>query len=51
MSYQRQGRKLRVETYTELVPLTVKTGDYAAFRAFCQTADEALQREFRIALP
>ncbi len=51
VSYQRNGRKLRVETYTELVPMTVKAEDYAAFRAFCQAADEALQREFRIALP
>ncbi len=51
VSYQRQGRKLRVETYTELVPLTVDPADYPAFRAFCQAADEALQREIRIALP
>ncbi len=51
VSYQREGRKLRVETYTELVPLTVKTEDYAAFRAFCLAADEALQREIRIELP
>ena len=51
VSYQRDGRKLRVETYTELAPLTVGTADYAAFRAFCQAADEALQREVRIVLP
>ena len=49
--YARDGRKLRVETYTELVPLTVETKDYAAFRAFCKAADEALQREVRIVLP
>ncbi len=51
VSYVREGRKLRVETYTELVPLTVKTTEYAAFRAFCKSADEALQREVRITLP
>jgi transglutaminase-like putative cysteine protease len=51
VSYARNGRKLRVETYTELVPLTVETPDYAAFRAFCRAADEALQREVRIELP
>ncbi len=51
VSYQRQGQKLRVETYTELVPLTVATEDYAAFRSFCRAADEALQREVRIVLP
>jgi hypothetical protein len=51
VSYKRTGRKLRVETYTELLPLTVGTGDYAAFRAFCRSADEALQREVRIELP
>jgi hypothetical protein len=51
VSYRRDGRKLRVETYTELVPLTVGTSDYAAFRAFCQAADEALRREVRIELP
>jgi hypothetical protein len=51
VSYARDGRKLRVETYTELVPLTVETRDYAAFRAFCKAADEALQREVRIKLP
>jgi transglutaminase-like putative cysteine protease len=51
VSYQRQGRNLRVETYTELLPLTVATADYAAFRSFCRAADEALQREVRIVLP
>jgi hypothetical protein len=51
VSYQRTGRKLRVETYTELAPLTVATADYPAFRAFCKAADAALQREVRIALP
>jgi cellulose synthase operon protein C len=51
VSYKRLGQKLRVETYTELVPLTVGTEDYAAFRAFCRSADEALQREVRIELP
>lgn len=51
VSYARDGRKLRVETYTELVPLTVETTDYAAFRAFCKAADAALQREVRIKLP
>jgi transglutaminase-like putative cysteine protease len=51
VNYHRHGRKLRVETYTELAPLTVDAGDYAAFRAFCQAADQALQREVRIALP
>jgi cellulose synthase operon protein C len=51
VSYVRDGRKLRVETYTELVPLTVKVADYAAFRAFCKSADEALQREVRVTLP
>jgi transglutaminase-like putative cysteine protease len=50
VKYQRDGRKLRVETYTELVPLTVETADYAAFRAFCKAADEALQREVKIVL-
>lgn len=50
VKYQRDGRKLRVETYTELVPLTVETADYGAFRAFCKAADEALQREVRIVL-
>jgi transglutaminase-like putative cysteine protease len=51
VSYHRNGRKLRVETYTELLPLTVATTDYPAFRAFCKTADAALQREVRIVLP
>jgi transglutaminase-like putative cysteine protease len=51
VSYLRQGRKLHVETYTELVPLTVETANYAGFRAFCQAADEALQKEVRIVLP
>jgi transglutaminase-like putative cysteine protease len=51
VSYQRTGRKLRVETYTELAPLTVSAKDYPAFRAFCTAADAALQREVRIALP
>jgi hypothetical protein len=51
VSYLRTGNKLRVETYTELVPLTVATADYADFRAFCRAADEALQREVRIVLP
>jgi hypothetical protein len=51
VSYHRQGDKLHVETYTELVPLTVAPSDYAAFRTFCRAADEALQREVRIALP
>jgi transglutaminase-like putative cysteine protease len=51
VSYARTGRKLQVETYTELAPLTVGTQDYAAFRAFCLAADEALQREVRIVLP
>jgi len=50
VSYRQNGRKLRVETYTELLPLTVAVDDYAAFRAFCRAADEALQREVRIAL-
>jgi hypothetical protein len=51
VTYQRTGRKLRVETYTELVPLTVATQEYTAFRAFCRAADEALQKEVRITLP
>ncbi len=51
VSYQRAGQKLRIETYTELVPQTVGVKDYAGFRAFCRAADEALQREVRIALP
>jgi transglutaminase-like putative cysteine protease len=51
VSYRRNGQKLRVETYTELVPLTVSTVDYASFRAFCRAADEALQKEVRIVLP
>jgi cellulose synthase operon protein C len=51
VSYKRNGLKLRVETYTELIPLTVGTGDYAGFRAFCRSADEALQQEVRIVLP
>jgi transglutaminase-like putative cysteine protease len=51
ISYRRSGNKLQVETYTELNPLTVAPSDYAAFRAFCQAADEALRREVRIALP
>ena len=51
VSYQRQGRTLRVETYTEVVPRIVATEDYAAFRSFCRAADEALQREVRIVLP
>jgi hypothetical protein len=51
VSYRRDGRKLRVETFTELLPVTVATADYAAFRRFCQTADAALQREVRIVLP
>jgi hypothetical protein len=50
VNYQREGRKLLVETYTELSPLTVETTDYLQFRAFCRAADEALQREFRITL-
>jgi transglutaminase-like putative cysteine protease len=50
ISYRRNGDKLRVETYTQLNPVTVAPEDYAAFRAFCQTADEALQREVRIEL-
>jgi transglutaminase-like putative cysteine protease len=51
VSYRREGQKLRVETYTELVPRTVEASDYGEFRVFCRAADEALQREFRIALP
>jgi transglutaminase-like putative cysteine protease len=51
ISYRRDGNKLRVQTYTQLNPLTVAATDYAAFRAFCQAADEALKREVRIALP
>jgi len=51
VSYRRNGNKLQVETYTQLNPLTVAPSDYAAFRAFCQAADETLRREVRIALP
>jgi len=51
VSYERQGHKLRVETYSELVPLTVSTEEYPEFRAFCRSADEALEREIRIVLP
>jgi transglutaminase-like putative cysteine protease len=43
--------KLRVETYTELAPLTINPPDYAAFRAFCEAADQALRREVTIVLP
>ena len=43
--------KLRVETYTELAPLTISPSDYPAFRAFCQAADQALRREVTIQLP
>jgi transglutaminase-like putative cysteine protease len=51
VSYRRNGNELHVETYTELLPLTVPAEEYAAFRAFCRSADEALQREVRIVLP
>jgi hypothetical protein len=51
VSYRRDGNELHVETYTELLPLTVAAEEYAAFRAFCRSADEALQREVRIVLP
>ena len=51
VSYQREGHKLRVETYSELVPQTVPIADYAVFQSFCRAADEALQREVRIVLP
>jgi cellulose synthase operon protein C len=51
VSYRLTGGKLRVETYTELAPLTVEQADYLAFRAFCQAADQALQRQVTILLP
>jgi hypothetical protein len=51
VTYHLQGRKLRVETYTELIPQTVEAKDYPAFLAFCRAADQALQREVRIVLP
>jgi transglutaminase-like putative cysteine protease len=51
VSYRLTEQKLRVETYTELTPMTVESADYAAFRSFCNAADEALQREVRIVLP
>jgi transglutaminase-like putative cysteine protease len=51
VSYRRAGRKLQVETYTELIPQTVSAADYPAFRAFCRAADEALRRQVRIVLP
>jgi hypothetical protein len=51
VSYRLTAGKLRVETYTELAPLTIQQADYPAFRAFCQAADQALQREVRIVLP
>ncbi|PSH04485.1 MAG: hypothetical protein CXZ00_06580 [Acidobacteria bacterium] len=51
VTYSRQASKLRVETYRELAPLTVAASDYAAFRAFCNAADKALQREVKVVLP
>jgi transglutaminase-like putative cysteine protease len=51
INYRLDSGKLRVETYTELVPLTVEPEDYPAFRAFCQAADRALQRQVAILLP
>ena len=51
VSYRREGRKLHVETYTELAPQTISPADYPGFRAFCHAADEALQRQVRIVLP
>jgi hypothetical protein len=51
VSYRLNAGTLRVETYTELAPLTIDPPDYAAFRAFCQAADQALRREVTILLP
>jgi transglutaminase-like putative cysteine protease len=51
VSYRLASGKLRVETYTELAPLTVERADYPAFRSFCQTADRALQQQVTILLP
>ena len=50
VSYRLDGSKLHVETYTELLPQTVESADYPAFRAFCKSADEALRRGVEIAL-
>jgi transglutaminase-like putative cysteine protease len=50
VTYHSDGKRLDVETYTELSPATVAVADYAAFRTFCHDADEALQREVRIQL-
>jgi len=51
VSYWLDGSQLRVETYTELAPITVEPAEYQAFRAFCRAADRALRREIRILLP
>ncbi len=51
VSYRLNAGKLRVETYTELAPVTISQSDYPAFRAFCQAADQALRREVTILLP
>jgi hypothetical protein len=51
VNYHLDTGKLRVETYTELAPLTIYPPDYPAFRAFCQAADQALRREVTILLP
>jgi transglutaminase-like putative cysteine protease len=51
VSYWLDGSTLRVETYTELRPVTVEPADYPAFRTFCRAADQALRREVRVLLP
>ena len=51
VSYRLDGVNLRVGTYAELIPQTVAAADYPAFRAFCKSADQALQRGVVIALP
>jgi cellulose synthase operon protein C len=51
VSYQITGSNLRVETIAELNPQTVSAGDYPAFRTFCKSIDEALQRGVKIVLP
>jgi uncharacterized protein DUF3857/transglutaminase superfamily protein/uncharacterized protein DUF3858 len=50
VSYRLDESKLHVETYTELLPQTVESADYTAFRSFCKSADEALRRGVEIAL-
>jgi hypothetical protein len=51
VSYRLDSGTLHVETYTELAPLTIEPTGYSAFRAFCQAADRALQRQVTVVLP